>query len=137
MTDQNQTDEKAFLLGVINGALWNVVTAVIQPELVLSAFILRLKNSVVLTTLPFVIMRLAHMISSLLISNIAETWPRKKMFYIAGGSFRVIMLCLISLATYTLGENWPNLLLWMFLDLLGFYAAGIGSSSIGLSLIHI
>ena len=131
MTDQNQTDEKAFLIGVINGALWNVVTAVIQPELVLSAFILRLKNSVVLTTLPFVIMRLAHMISSLLISNIAETWPRKKIFYIAGGSFRVIMLCLISLATYTLGKNWPNLLLWMFLVLLGFYAAGIGSSSIG------
>ena len=44
MTDQNQTDEKAFLIGVINGALWNVVTAVIQPELVLSAFILRLKK---------------------------------------------------------------------------------------------
>jgi len=131
MDNQNQTDEKAFLIGVINGALWNVVTAVIQPELVLSAFILRLKNSIVLTTLPFVVMRLAHIISSLFISNIAETWSRKKIFYIAGGTFRVITLGLISLSTYTLGTNWPNLLIWLFLALLGFYAAGIGSSSIG------
>ena len=76
MNNQDQTDEKAFLIGVINGALWNVVTAIIQPELVLSAFILRLKNSVVLTTLPFVIMRLGNTISSLIISNIAETWSR-------------------------------------------------------------
>ena len=38
MNERDQTDEKAFLIGVINGALWNVVTAVIQPELVLSAF---------------------------------------------------------------------------------------------------
>ena len=131
MNNQDQTDEKAFLIGVINGALWNIVTVVIQPELVLSAFILRLKNSIVLTTLPFVIMRLAHMLSSLLISNIAETWSRKKIFYTAGGTFRVIILGLISLATYTLGTNWPNLLVWLFLALLGFYAAGIGSSSIG------
>ena len=131
MNNQDQTDEKAFLIGIINGALWNIVTAVIQPELVLSAFILRLKNSIVLTTLPFVIMRLAHMLSSLLISNIAETWSRKKIFYIAGGTFRVITLGLISLSTYTLGTNWPNLLIWLFLALLGFYAAGIGSSSIG------
>ena len=71
MNNQDQTDEKAFLIGIINGALWNIVTAVIQPELVLSAFILRLKNSIVLTTLPFVIMRLAHMLSSLLISNLS------------------------------------------------------------------
>ncbi|HIC17094.1 TPA: MFS transporter [Candidatus Poribacteria bacterium] len=131
MNNQDQTDEKAFLIGVINGALWNVVTAVIQPELVLSAFILRLKNSVVLTTLPFVIMRLGNTISSLVISNIAETWSRKKIFYIGGGTFRVIILGFIALATYTIGATSPNLLIWLFLVLLGFYSAGIGSSSIG------
>ena len=76
-------------------------------------------------------MRLTYMISSLLISNIAETWPRKKIFYIGGGTFRAIILGLISLATYTLGTNHPNLLIWLFLVLLGFYSAGIGSSSIG------
>ena len=76
-------------------------------------------------------MRLTHMISSLLISNIAETWPRKKIFYIVEGTFRAIILGLISLATYTFGTNHPNLLIWLFLVLWGFYSAGIGSSSIG------
>ena len=131
MSISNQTDQRAFVLGILNGALWAVVTATIQPELVLSAFLLQLKDSVILATLPLAIMRLGQFLSHLVISNIAETWTHKKPFYIGGGLFRVLILALIALSTYHLGTTAPTLLVWIFMILLGLYAAGIGSSSIG------
>ena len=44
MSIPKKTDEGAFALGVLNGALWSVVTATIHPELVLTAFFLQLNN---------------------------------------------------------------------------------------------
>ena len=131
MSIPKKTDEGAFALGVLNGALWSVVTATIHPELVLTAFFLQLNNSVVLATLPPAIMRLGMMVSNILIANVAETWRRKKPFYIGGGIFRVIILGLIALATKIMGLTQPSLLAWVFLILLGLYSAAIGSSSIG------
>ena len=131
MTIPDNTDDRAFTLGVLNGALWSVVTAAIHPELVLTAFLLRLNNSVIMATLPAAIMRLGMMVSNILIANVAETWKRKKPFYIGGGVFRVIMLSLMALAAKTMGSTRPFLLAWLFLILLGLYSAAIGSSSIG------
>ena len=69
---------KSFRLGVINGALFEVVIATMQPGLVLSAFFFKLTDSTFYAALPMTLMYLGGLWPPLIVAHIAEGMERKK-----------------------------------------------------------
>ncbi len=81
---------KSFRLGVINGALFEVVIATMQPGLVLSAFFFKLTDSTFYAALPMTLMYLGGLWPPLIVAHIAEGMERKKPIYIFAGATRAL-----------------------------------------------
>ncbi|MBT4498891.1 MAG: MFS transporter [Gemmatimonadetes bacterium] len=121
---------RAFTLGVINGALVMVVASMVRPDLVLSAFVLRLTSSTFLAALPTALMHLGGLWPQLIVAHIAEGLPRKKPIYIISNASRILSLMAMALTAYLLGEESPVLLATLCLFCFFVYSSGCGGSGI-------
>lgn len=123
--------DKPFRLGVLNGALFEVVIATMQPSLVLSAFCLKLTDSTFYATLPTALMHLGGLWPPLIVAHIAEGMPRKKPIYVLAGLARIALLSSMALATYYLGGASPAALVVLFPLLYFAYSSANGAGGIG------
>lgn len=121
---------RAYTLGVINGALVVVVMSLVRPDLVLSAYVLRLSGSTFLAALPSAMMHLGMLWPQLIVANVAEGMPHKKPIYALANFTRVLMLMLMGLATFLLDVSAPLALALLCLLCMFVFASGAGASSI-------
>jgi MFS family permease len=123
-----ETDEqgRAFKLGILNGVLFAVVMSAIRPDMVLSAFFLKLTDSTFFATLPIALMRIGSLWPQLIVSNVVEAKERKKPFYIVAATARVTFLGMMALSTYLFGLQHPGLLITLVPILYFSYSSGSG-----------
>ena len=100
--------DRAFRLGVLNGALFEVVVTVMQPSLVLSAFFLKLTDSTFLAALPSALMHIGMLWPQLFVAHIAEGMPRKKPIYVWAGLARIVSLAIMALVAMQMTDADAN-----------------------------
>lgn len=122
--------DRAFRLGVINGILFEVVSVILQPGTVMSAFILRLTGSTFYSTLPATLGTIGGLWPQLLASNLAEARPRKQPHYIATSAVRVVCVAGMALSAFWLADDDAALLLFLFPLLYFLYASASGAGTI-------
>lgn len=118
--------DKAFRLGVLNGVLFAVVMSAFQPDVILSAFFLKLTNSIFFATLPIAIMQLGGIWSQVIISNILEARERKKPYYVIAAIIRIALVAIMALSTYLLGHRQPKVLVLLIPVIYFVYSSGAG-----------
>ena len=123
--------DKSFRLGVINGALFEVVIATMQPGLVLSAFFLKLTDSTFYAALPMTLMYLGGLWPPLIVAHIAEGMEYKKPIYIFAGVARIALLATMGTATLLLGDTSSTTLIMLFPLLYFIYSSANGAGGIG------
>ena len=123
--------DKPFALGVINGALFQVVVTTMQADLVLSAFFLKLTDSTFYATLPVALMHLGGLWPPLIVAHYAEGMPRKMPIYIAAGVVRIAMLAAMAAVTFFLDVSEPMILVGFFLAIYFVYSSANAARSIG------
>ncbi|HEX2996076.1 MAG TPA: hypothetical protein VHP14_14725 [Anaerolineales bacterium] len=119
----NTTDKRNFRLGVINGVLYIFSETMLDPTLVLVAFVSQLTNSPILLGLVVPLRDGSWALPQLWVSGFLQTIPRKIDFY-----RKMSYLRIGSWAALTLGINFIHdrtLLLITF-----FVAYGCGESSV-------
>ncbi len=125
-----QHRDRAFRLGVINGVLFEVVSVILQPGTVLSAFILRLTDSTFYATLPATLGTIGGLWPQLLASNVAEARPRKQPMYIATSVVRVVAVAGMAAAAFWLASGQATLLLPLFPLLYFAYCSASGAGGV-------
>ena len=122
--------DKAYRLGVMNGALVMAMSSIVRPDLVLSALVLRLSGSTLLAALPPALAHLGMLMPQLFVAHLAEGMPRKKPIYAAANTTRIAVLALMAATAYGLGLRAPGVLAGLCLFGYFLYASGAGASSI-------
>ena len=123
--------DKSFCQGVINGALFEVVIATMQPGLVLSAFFFKLTDSTFYAALPMTLIYLGGLWPPLIVAHIAEGMARKKPIYIFAGAAPIALLATIATATLLLGDASSTALVALFPLLYFFYSSANAAGRIG------
>ncbi|NKB69001.1 MAG: MFS transporter [Candidatus Latescibacteria bacterium] len=123
--------DKPFILGVINGAIFQVVVTIMQADLVLSAFVLKLTGSTLYAALPMALMHLGGLWPPLIVAHIAEGMERKKSIYILAGVARIATLACMGAATFWLAGSSSVWLVPAFLCLYFIYASANAAGGIG------
>jgi hypothetical protein len=115
-----------FILGVLNGALFQLSNAFISPFLVLPLFVRYLTGSHILVGLVPSIQDAGWFLPQLVASRYIQHRPQKKVYYSATAIVRILSWGLLTLALFTLGGNRP-LLLGIFFSLLvvSSFASGV------------
>lgn len=123
--------DRAFRLGVLNGALFEVVVTVMQPSLVLSAFFLKLTDSTFLAALPSALMHIGMLWPQLFVAHIAEGMPRKKPIYVWAGLARIVSLAIMALVAMQMTDADANGLVLFFALTYFIYVSANGAGGIG------
>jgi MFS family permease len=120
-----------YTLGLINGALFGFVDALAAPSLTMALFVTQLGGSSFLVGLLSAIYNGGWYMPQLLISHRLAQLPLKKQLYATTAYIRIACLLLIVIATFTLGVQYPTLLLVLFFILMTIYsfAAGFGGNA--------
>ena len=115
-----------YTLGVINGAIFGFVDALIAPSLTLALFITQLGGSSLLVGLMSAIYNGGWFIPQFLISHRLQQLPLKKPVYTGAAAVRIVCWLLIVPATYFWGATNPTLLLAVFFVLMTIYSLAAG-----------
>lgn len=115
-----------YTVGVINGAVFGFVDALIAPSLTLALFITQLGGSSLLVGLMSAIYNGGWFIPQFLISHRLQRLPLKKPVYAGAAAVRILCWALIVPATYLLGGTNPTLLLAIFFALMTVYSLAAG-----------
>jgi len=119
-----------FSLGVVNGAVFGFIDALVSPYLVLPLFITGLGGSPILVGLLPAIYNGGWFLPQFLISHRLQGLPRKLVLYTPVAFFRIICWLAFSFATLFIGNTNPGLLLGIFFFFFTAYslAAGVAGS---------
>ncbi len=120
-----------YVIGLVNGAIFGFVDALIAPSLTLAVFITQLGGSSLLVGLMSAIYNGGWFIPQFLIAHRLQQLPLKKPVYRTAAFVRIVCWLLIVIATFTLGATQPPLLLVVFFVLMTIYAlaAGFGGNA--------
>jgi len=115
-----------FILGVLNGALFQLSNVFISPFLVLPLFVRYLTGSHILVGLVPSIQDAGWFLPQLVASRYIQHRPQKKVYYSATAIVRILSWGFLTLALFTLGGN-RLLLLVIFFSLLvvSSFASGV------------
>ena len=115
-----------YTVGVVNGAIFGFVDALIAPSLTLALFITQLGGSSLLVGLMAAIYNGGWFIPQFLISHRLQQLPLKKPVYAGAAAVRIVCWMLIVPATFMLGASNPTLLLGIFFVLMTVYSLAAG-----------
>lgn len=115
-----------YTVGILNGAIFGFVDALIAPSLTLAVFITQLGGSSLLVGLMSAIYNGGWFIPQFLISHRLQQLPLKKPVYAGAAAVRIFCWMLIVPATYFLGGSNPTLLLVIFFVLMTVYSLAAG-----------
>lgn len=115
-----------YSIGILNGAIFGFVDALIAPSLTLALFITQLGGSSLLVGLMSAIYNGGWFIPQFLISHRLQPLPLKKPVYAGAAAVRIFCWALIVPATYFLGATNPTLLLAIFFVLMIIYSLAAG-----------
>jgi hypothetical protein len=103
--------KRNFALGVINGAIYQIVAALVDPAVIVAAFVLHATGSVEKPLLWVAIVASAMSCGwswpSVFISHILESQPRKMPYYRLSGAVRVCCLASVALVVWLMAESHP------------------------------
>ncbi|MFQ5813031.1 MAG: MFS transporter [Anaerolineae bacterium] len=117
-----------FSLGVLNGAFFNLFSALVDPSLVLSWFVSQLTTSNFLIGLIMPIQNGGWLLPQLLVSGYLQRRQRKLPFYAHMAGARVAIWGLMTLAVFLIED--PAVLLVVFFTLLAAYSLTAGLAGI-------
>lgn len=120
--------KRNFSLGVLNGAIFNLFSALLDPSLVLSWFVSQLTTSNFLIGLIVPIQQVGWFLPQLLVSSYLQRRQRKLPFYAYMAGVRVAMWGLITLAVFLVED--AAVLRAVFFILLTAYSLGDGLAGI-------
>lgn len=115
-----------YTIGLINGAIFGFVDALIAPSLTLALFVTQLGGSSFLVGLLSAIYNGGWFMPQFLIAHRLQRLPLKKPVYRIGAYIRIACWLAIVIATYTLGANNPSLLLGLFFVFMTVYSFTAG-----------
>ncbi len=115
-----------YTIGILNGAIFGFVDALIAPSLTLAVFITTLGGSSLLVGLMAAIYNGGWFIPQFLISHRLQQLPLKKPVYTGAAAVRIVSWFFIVLATYWLGATHQALLLAIFFVLMTVYSLAAG-----------
>lgn len=118
-----------FVLGVLNGALFQFSNALVSPSLVLPLFVSHLTDSHLLVGLIPTIRQAGWSLPQLVVSRYIQHRPQKKIYYSAAAIVRAASWGLLTMALFTLGGS-RLLLLAVFFSLLVVFSFSGGVSGI-------
>ncbi len=118
-----------FILGVLNGALFQFSSALVSPSLVLPLFVRYLTDSHLLVGLIPSIQQAGWFLPQLVASRYVQHRPQKKVYYSATAIIRAGSWGLLTIALFTLEES-RLLLLAVFFSLLVIYSFSGGVAGI-------
>lgn len=117
-----------FSLGVLNGAIFNFFSALLDPSLVLSWFVSQLTTSNFLIGLIVPIQNGGWFLPQLVMSSYLQRRQRKLPFYACMAGVRVVIWGLMALSIFLIED--PAVLLVVFFTLLTTYSLGTGLSGL-------
>jgi hypothetical protein len=119
---------RAFILGVLNGALFQMGMAFVDPSTVLPAFIAELTRSELAVGAVSAVAAGGWLLPQLVVANYVQVMPRKLPVYRAAAVIRVAVMGAMIAALCLLGAQ-PRLILPVFLVLYGVFtfAGGVGA----------
>lgn len=120
--------KRNFSLGVLNGAFFDLFSALLEPSLVLSWFVSQLTTSNFLIGLILPIQNGGWFLPQLVISSYLQRRQRKLPFYAYMAGVRVAMWGLITLAVFLIEDS--SVLLVVFFVLLTAYSLADGLAGI-------
>ena len=120
--------KRNFSLGVLNGALFNLFSALLEPSLVLSWFVSQLTTSNFLIGLIMPIQNGSWFLPQLVISSYLQRRQRKLPFYARMAGIRVAIWGLMTLAIFLIED--AAVLLVIFFILLTAYSLAAGLAGI-------
>jgi hypothetical protein len=120
--------QRNFLLGVLNGLFFTLAETLIDPTLVLVAFVSRLTESPVLIGLVAPLRDGAWYLPQLLVSGYAQSQPYKLGLYRRTAVVRLAAWAGLALAAFALTD--PGLLLIAFFLTFGVYAVASGAGGL-------
>ncbi len=115
-----------YTIGILNGAIFGFVDALIAPTLTLAVFITQLGGSSLLVGLMAAIYNGGWFIPQFLISHRLQPLPFKKPVYTGAAAVRIVSWFFILPATWLLGASNPTLLLAIFFALMILYSLAAG-----------
>ncbi|MBC7226436.1 MAG: MFS transporter [Thermoflexales bacterium] len=117
---------RSFILGVVNGALFEFAERLIDPPLVLTWFVSRLTSSNLLVGLVAPLGDAGWFLPQVFIAGLVQRMPRKMLSYTLASVVRAISWLLVAAAVWWVDD--PTLLLVAFFTLYGVarLAAGLG-----------
>jgi MFS family permease len=117
---------RSFILGVVNGALFEFAERLIDPPLVLTWFVSRLTSSNLLIGLVAPLGDAGWFLPQVFISGLVQRMPRKMLSYTLASVIRALSWFLVAAAVWLVDD--PTLLLAAFFILYGVarLAAGLG-----------
>lgn len=115
-----------YTIGILNGAIFGFVDALIAPSLTLAVFITQLGGSSLLVGLMAAIYNGGWFIPQFLISHRLQQLPLKKPVYASAAAVRIVCWFFIVVATYLLGATSEALLLAVFFLLMTVYSLAAG-----------
>ena len=115
-----------YTIGILNGAIFGFVDALIAPSLTLAVFITQLGGSSLLVGLMSAIYNGGWFIPQFLISHRLQQLPLKKPVYAGAAAVRIVCWFFIVVATYLLGATNEALLLAIFFLLMTIYSLAAG-----------
>jgi len=125
--DDGGVRRRAFILGVTNGALFQMGMAFVDPSTVLPAFIAELTRSELAVGAVSAVAAGGWLLPQLVVANYVQVMPRKLPVYRAAAVIRVAVMGTMIAALDLLGAR-PRLILPIFLMLYGAFAfaGGVG-----------
>jgi len=112
--DHAKTVKRNYLLGIANGALWQIGFGFINPSLVLAAFVYERTGSNTLVGLLAALSAAGAFWPQLYMSRLIEHRSRKKPFYVFMAGVRVSMLSAMVAAMWLAGRHESSWLLALF-----------------------
>jgi MFS family permease len=102
-----------YVLGIVNGALFNCMSQMVSPSTVLSVFALRLTGSTAQVGLLSGLMSIGWLWPQFLMANLLDPVPKKKRFYVMAAMGRVISFSALVPIVLLLAESNPSLCFWL------------------------
>lgn len=121
---------KTFILGVVNGVLFNLAEALIGGTTVLPTFISNITASKVLIGLSGTMGNAGWFMPQLVVANLIEHVRRKKPVYVWAGIVRIAMIWGIALLVALLARSQAALFLVIFFFLYSVYSLAAGVAGI-------
>jgi MFS family permease len=121
---------RTFILGVINGVLFNLAEALVGGTTVLPAFISNLTDSKILVGLAGTMGQAGWFMPQLLVANLIEHIRHKKPIYVWAGAVRIGAIWSIAFLVALLAGSQAALFLVLFFILYSIYTLGAGVAGI-------